>query len=466
MLKHRFSVVVPTRDRADTLPFTLRTCLEQEFDDYEVVVSDNCSDPATRQVVEALAHPRLRYVRTPRPLAVSDSWDFAVAQAAGEYLTILGSDDGLLPHALREIDRLLRTVNTLALRWECVNYTWPNLPVTEHAQPNRLQVPLTQVGGAHALRRVEAGDVISAAANSQIPYSRLPMIYCSAIHHSLLTRLRERTGRVFRSLAPDMYSAFAFAHAAGAYHSVDAPMAINALSGRSTGVAVIYLQGRSPIGQEFHALSAGAGHALHPWVPDLPVMAAYIADAFLHARDALFPEDETLSLDRKLLAMNCLRQVRCADANEWRTALESVRQSLSDDPSLQAWLAEQDKAGVPTPQALTPPLLRYSDGALYLKADGFGVSDVYGAAQLCEQLLGYRADGLTVQVDPDDPVVRLQKVADERLELIHKLEATADERLRLIHTLDAAAAERLRVIQTLQAALDAPRLPRTEAALR
>ena len=37
MTSPRFSVVVPTRDRASTLAYTLRTCLEQEFDDYEVV---------------------------------------------------------------------------------------------------------------------------------------------------------------------------------------------------------------------------------------------------------------------------------------------------------------------------------------------------------------------------------------------------------------------------------------------
>ena len=41
----KFSVVIPTRERAETLQHCLRTCLVQNFDDYEVVVSDNGSSP-------------------------------------------------------------------------------------------------------------------------------------------------------------------------------------------------------------------------------------------------------------------------------------------------------------------------------------------------------------------------------------------------------------------------------------
>ena len=50
----RFSVVIPTRERAHTLRSTLQTCLDQEFQDYEIVVCDNHSSQATREVIEEL----------------------------------------------------------------------------------------------------------------------------------------------------------------------------------------------------------------------------------------------------------------------------------------------------------------------------------------------------------------------------------------------------------------------------
>jgi glycosyltransferase involved in cell wall biosynthesis len=60
MPRPRFSIVIPTRQRAHTLYFTLRSCLMQSFDDYEIVVCDNCSSPATREVVESFASPSVR----------------------------------------------------------------------------------------------------------------------------------------------------------------------------------------------------------------------------------------------------------------------------------------------------------------------------------------------------------------------------------------------------------------------
>src|SRR5690348_1289323 len=125
----RFSVVVPTRDRADTLGPALRTCLDQDFADYEVVVCDNCSSPATREVVDRLASPKVRYHRAPGPLAMADNWNLAYSQVRGEYVLFLGDDDGLLPYALRELDAVLRRHgDPAAVRWDWAIYTWPNVP--------------------------------------------------------------------------------------------------------------------------------------------------------------------------------------------------------------------------------------------------------------------------------------------------------------------------------------------------
>src|SRR5262245_51577835 len=108
MTMPRFSIVIPTRNRENTLRHTLRTCLAQDFADFEIVVSDNDSPPAVREVVASFADSRIKYFRTPRLLAMSDSWEFALEHAAGEFVTVIGSDDGLLLHALTEIDRILR----------------------------------------------------------------------------------------------------------------------------------------------------------------------------------------------------------------------------------------------------------------------------------------------------------------------------------------------------------------------
>jgi glycosyltransferase involved in cell wall biosynthesis len=54
-----FSVVIPTRNRANLLPHALQSVLHQKFDDYEIVVSDNCSSDNTEQVVRHLVTGRV-----------------------------------------------------------------------------------------------------------------------------------------------------------------------------------------------------------------------------------------------------------------------------------------------------------------------------------------------------------------------------------------------------------------------
>jgi glycosyltransferase involved in cell wall biosynthesis len=402
-MQKRFSVVIPTREGTYTLRSTLRTCLAQDFEDYEIVVADNHSSPATKQVVDDLADHRIKYVRTPRLLAMTDSWEFAVAQASGEYVTVLGDDDGLLSHALPEIDRIIRMLDTKIIRWESVCYNWPDLPVQAYASANELLIPLKQTNYYHPIHLRTSSHMIPAVANLQISYAQLPMIYSSAIHHSLITRLRDHNGRVFRSQQPDIYSSFAFAHLAGTYHSVDAPMNINALSGKSTGVACLYLKGRSPIAREFQTLNSQANHAHHPWVPDLPLMAAAIADAFQHAKEALFLDKRAFSLDRKQMIISCIEELRVADDEEWRNAREVMRETLVDDTRLLAWFDIEygNRSPVPSNRSKQKSVLkRYGGTYLHLDAAEFGVSDVFGAAQLCEKLLGYKLDGVNAHLEP------------------------------------------------------------------
>src|SRR5438105_2007062 len=141
---------------------------------------------------------------------MSDSWEFALSHAAGEFVTLLGNDDGLLLHALREIDRLIQMLDAKILRWESVCYNWPDLPVQEHAPAHALLIPLKQQNGYYPIRRRDSASMIQAAGNSAVSYSELPLVYCSAIHHSVIDRLRSQAGRIFRSRSPDVFSSFAF----------------------------------------------------------------------------------------------------------------------------------------------------------------------------------------------------------------------------------------------------------------
>src|SRR5579872_799963 len=281
----KFSVVVPTRERAETLRHCLRTCLDQDFQDYEVIVSDNDGSPPTRAVVDEIGSQKVKYVRTPRALSLASSWDFAVSHARGEYVLLIGDDDGLLPHCLVELDKITRESKQKVIRWDAAFYTWPNCALP--GQGDYLRIPL-QIGSGEIDAIAAIRDVIT----FRQLYTILPMIYNSAVHRDVLETIRGKSRRLFSNRYADIYSGFTTAHVAGRYLSLDMPMSVSGQSSASTGVAVFFFRNLSPIDREFQELNRQETIQDHHQLPELTIFPhTAVVESFLEAKQVFFPND-------------------------------------------------------------------------------------------------------------------------------------------------------------------------------
>jgi glycosyltransferase involved in cell wall biosynthesis len=383
----RFSIVIPTRNRSDTLLHALRTCLAQSFTDYEIIVSDNCSSDSTREVVENIASSQIRYIHSDVLLAMSDSWEFAVSHATGEYIIVIGDDDGLLLHALRDIDSLIGDLKAKAIRWERVYYNWPDIP----AQPvaNQIAIPLKW-----DCKFIESSSFVTDVANSRAGYTFLPMLYNSAIHRDLIEEVRQKAGRVFLGRSPDVASGFAFAYLVQRYPSIGRPMSINGGSGKSNGVAAKIQD--SWIRMEFQTLNEQSELKCHPFVPDLLTLSAAYADSFLQANAKLFSRDLSGEINKKQLVMNCLRQSRWMfnDADAKETVLQKLSKSLENDPKLCKWF-ETEVLGSDAATYMPREYIKRKgiiNHMLFLDGDDFGVRNVFEVASLYEKITAHTAD--------------------------------------------------------------------------
>lgn len=385
MTRPRFSVVIPTRERADTLRSALRTCLEQDYDDYEVVICDNCSSPATKAVIDHFASPRIVYHRSPTPLCMGDNWNLAYSLSRGQYVTFIGDDDGLMPYAFSQLDALIRRHDLKAVRWDYALYSWPDIARQDLA--NYLQVSTTRrqqwFEGRPAIRDVMAG---------RLSATFLPNVYHSLVARETLEDIRSRTGHVFASYCPDTYTSFAVAYLVDRYLSVTVPMSVSGFSGSSNNVAFGFMRGKHPNTQRYRAENAASGVELHPWIPDLPSGMSVIGDSFLTAKRDLFPEDLSLALDRKLLAELLFENMPIDDIDDWPAAVGEIRRSLSDDAELLAWFDERVRQIEPKshpPETYRVPVEGLSAGYLHLDASKYRVKDVATAVHLASKILGY-----------------------------------------------------------------------------
>ncbi|MCL4543444.1 MAG: glycosyltransferase [Chloroflexi bacterium] len=101
VVRPRVSVLIPTYNRADLLLHTMHSVLAQDFDDFEVVVSDDCSTDDTREVAESFRDSRVTYRRNDSNLGYGGNLNEGARSCRGEFLYLLGHDDILLDGALR-----------------------------------------------------------------------------------------------------------------------------------------------------------------------------------------------------------------------------------------------------------------------------------------------------------------------------------------------------------------------------
>ncbi|RZM82514.1 glycosyltransferase family 2 protein [Leptolyngbya iicbica] len=88
----RISAIICTHNRDDYLGAAIDSLLQQDFDDYEVIVVDNASTDQTRTVVESrLPHPRLQYIYE-STLGLSAARNAGAQVAQGAILAYLDDD--------------------------------------------------------------------------------------------------------------------------------------------------------------------------------------------------------------------------------------------------------------------------------------------------------------------------------------------------------------------------------------
>jgi hypothetical protein len=255
------TVVIPTRERCDVLAKALATVTQQDYDDLEIVVCDNASADATAEVTRQANDPRIRYVNPGRRLGMAQNWEFALSHVREQgWVTVLGDDDGLLPGALARASALVGELGVEALRSRVCEYLWPSLIGKPYG---RLHVPLTS---GHEVR--ESRKWLQKALDGTASYLQLPVLYNGGfVSTAVLARIRQATGALYRSCAPDVYSAAAIASVVPRYAYLRSPLALNGASRHSTGTSAFTTVGSTTAAERFQAEDPIPYHADVPMCP-------------------------------------------------------------------------------------------------------------------------------------------------------------------------------------------------------
>lgn len=366
----KFNIVIPTKDRCETLEWTLRSCLAIDYPNFEIIIADNCSEDRTTEIVQSLGDSRIKYYRTPEKLGMTANWEFALSKVQDGMVSILGDDDAFMPDSLQRINRLLDESKTDAISWNQSFYRWPSNHFVRIK--NLLSIPLNRKveirQGRHELQ--------SLFSLKRLP-ADMPWLYAGFVDIRYIRQIKDRCdGKFFFSKIPDIYSSIVLASVIDRYVFSSYPLSIAGHSSKSNGAAQIQST-ENVAAQNMQFLKESTSHPFHEKLEFVHVYPVLIWECYLQAKEKnMIPEgiqfnpqfmlDEAvtdcirlnfLDRDKSLLRSIAVKNNLRLAIPEYKASVWMAHKSYKLRTYLRTWLSN-----------------------LFLRCDDYGIGNIYEAA--------------------------------------------------------------------------------------
>lgn len=228
-----FTVIIPQKNRAEYLGATLRTCMIQDYPNFEVIVSDDCSDDNSVEVAQELARRDCRIKVYPHDhhLGMHDNFEFALNQVRPGFVMALGGDDALTPNCIWRMYELIKESGRDLLTWIPASFYYPEI----EGDKNLFIVRRAK----HPYRIIKSKDFLQRLSNTfRYQIDECPMFYVKGVVSTkLVDRVKSRTrdGCFYYCPTPDGYSGVVLAGEVEDYVMSYEPLSIMGTTTKSQG---------------------------------------------------------------------------------------------------------------------------------------------------------------------------------------------------------------------------------------
>ena len=241
-MKVKYSIIIPTRNRAEYLPFAIKSVLNSSRKDIELIVSNNFSTDKTQEILSKISDSRLRVISPNTPLPMSGHYEFALSKAKGEWITILGDDDAVMPHIFESLDKYINKYNSVdIISSNRSYYFWKGC---ENIYGNLVVSYSSKFSAKIRLTKNDLFKVLLGLKNC----FELPQIYTGGIiKRSLYDEIKYKSGgHFYHSIIPDIYSSVALCLTRDTYLRTEESLFWTGTSNKSTGISNrIYLDAKN-----------------------------------------------------------------------------------------------------------------------------------------------------------------------------------------------------------------------------
>ncbi len=287
----KVSIIIPTLNRAHILKSALKSVVEQDYKDLEILVCDDFSDDETEKVVGSFNNKNIVYIRADKRLNATDTFEFALSKATGEYVTFLTDTYYLLPNAISIAMDERKKFDAEIVMWKNCGYCSPDW--LEPERRNTLQIP----------RVTSKSYLLDSGIYLHKFYENfreliIPKSINSLCHRSVIKKVINTQGRFFTQPIPDHTSAVSVLINTRKFLFIDKVLFIGGISPTNTGASLSFNFGKGYQSQDF---LKGSNQKLEEVAfLGIPVTSAYIIKGLENVR-RFYPDCPAINIKNALL---------------------------------------------------------------------------------------------------------------------------------------------------------------------
>jgi hypothetical protein len=179
-----------------------------QFDDFELIISDNFSKIPATQLLADFDDNRIRIIRTDQRLPVSDHWEFAFQHVRGEFLMYIGDDSALHPEILAFADHSIREHNLEVVSWRVSTYFHPDWNITYGPLPNRGNIVGIDAGTTGKLYVANEQEVLQQFSRQLRLSGCFPCMVNFVFPKARADAIGRKAGRFFWAPNPDIAATY------------------------------------------------------------------------------------------------------------------------------------------------------------------------------------------------------------------------------------------------------------------
>lgn len=228
-----YSIIIPTRNRQHTALAAIQSAISCDYDKLQIIVADNSDDDSLKQRISERGWLRhVTYRKTDRVLPMHENWGMGLDLSQGQYVSIIGDDDGIFPDALVVCNALLNLKPSQVISNVSAEYKWPDYPYP--GRRNSMNVPL----GCQVTFVTELHQLLRDALAHKLDLGTGPGIYKGFVERNFLETLKQKRGAWFVESQPDLDSGYCTLMYSDGFLMVTRPMFMDGHCGKSNSAAM------------------------------------------------------------------------------------------------------------------------------------------------------------------------------------------------------------------------------------